>query len=89
MAKHLDGLSEHWREIPIRRLLTHTSGLPDLVEESSFELRPIAPSLLACVELLAVEEMVFATGAAWRYNQTNYARAAACAASTWTTRTSC
>ncbi len=73
VAKHLDGLPEHWREIPIRRLLTHTSGLPDLVEESSSELRPIAPSLLGCIELLAAEEMAFATGAAWRYNQTNYA----------------
>ena len=73
VEKHLDGLPEHWHGISIRRLLTHTSGLPDLIEESPFELRPIAPSLLACVELLADEELAFATGTAWRYNQTNYA----------------
>jgi len=71
--KHIDGLPEHWHGITVRRLLTHTSGLPDIVEESPFELKPVAPDLSSALEVLSRKPMQFEPGTAWRYNQTNYA----------------
>ncbi len=73
VEKHLAGLPNGWHGISIRRLLTHTSGLPDIIESSPFELKPVAPNLTDSIMALADEEMQFATGTAWRYNQTNYA----------------
>ncbi len=71
--RHLEGIPEHWRGITIRRLLTHTSGLPDIIEGSPFELKPVAPSLSSSLEILSQKPMQFAAGTGWRYNQTNYA----------------
>ncbi|MFO7653530.1 MAG: serine hydrolase domain-containing protein [Candidatus Krumholzibacteriia bacterium] len=72
---HLDGLPAHWHGITVRRLLTHTSGLPDLVTQSTFALEAVASTLQAALDSVARLPMQFATGTSWRYNQTNYALA--------------
>ena len=73
VGAHLDGLPASWRDITIRRLLTHTSGLPDIIDDSPFALEPVAPTLAGAIEILADKPLQFATGTSWRYNQTNYA----------------
>jgi CubicO group peptidase (beta-lactamase class C family) len=70
--QHLEGLPEHWRGITVSRLLTHTSGLPEIIEGFPFELKPVANSLSGSLEILSREPMQFDTGTGWRYNQTNY-----------------
>lgn len=74
---HLDGLPAHWHGITVRRLLTHTSGLPDVVTASTSTLEVVAPTLQAALDSVARLPMQFATGTSWRYNQTNYALAQA------------
>ncbi|MFW5952471.1 MAG: serine hydrolase domain-containing protein [Gemmatimonadota bacterium] len=70
---HLDGLPPEWHGITLRRMLTHTSGLPDLIVESPSQLEPLGPTLVAALDSAAKLPMQFEPGTAWRYNQTNYA----------------
>ena len=66
ISKYLDSLPVEWQEIKIKNLLTHSSGLPDLVRYES---------TLSDEELLSglyTDQMDFETGSAFRYNQTNY-----------------
>ncbi|MEM6892727.1 MAG: serine hydrolase [Bacteroidota bacterium] len=66
ISKHLDNLPVHWKNVKIKHLLTHSSGLPDIVRyESSL-------SDEALMEQLSKDKMDFATGHQFRYNQTNY-----------------
>lgn len=73
VERHLDGLPVAWHGITIRRLLTHTSGLPEMATESGLELRVVADSLSSALDSLRTRPMQFSPGTAWRYNQTNYA----------------
>ncbi|MEL6303913.1 MAG: serine hydrolase domain-containing protein, partial [Bacteroidota bacterium] len=64
ISKHLKDLPIHWQNIKIKHLLTHSSGLPDIIRyESSL-------SDEALMEQLSKDEMEFATGHQFRYNQT-------------------
>jgi CubicO group peptidase (beta-lactamase class C family) len=71
IGRHLDSLPPAWRDVTIRQLLSHTSGLPDVVEN------PMSGTLLArnvpdALALLSDKPMMFAPAASWSYNQTNY-----------------
>lgn len=60
-----------WRAIPVRRLLSHTSGLPDVIES------PNTGTLLArtrdsALMIAGAKPLDFAAGTQWAYNQTNY-----------------
>lgn len=73
VERHLEGLPSAWHGITIRRLLTHTSGLPEIAMESGSELRVVAESLSSSLDSLRTRPLQFPPGTAWRYNQTNYA----------------
>ena len=71
IGKHLDGLPAGWGEVTIRQLLSHTSGLPDIVDN------PMSGTMLArtvpdALRLLGPKPTMFPRGTAWSYNQTNY-----------------
>ncbi len=60
-----------WRAVPVRRLLSHTSGLPDVIES------PNTSTLLAhtrdsALALAGAKPLDFAVGTKWAYNQTNF-----------------
>ncbi|MHB1329948.1 MAG: serine hydrolase domain-containing protein, partial [Gemmatimonadales bacterium] len=60
-----------WRDIPVRRLLSHTSGLPDVMES------PNTGALLAhtrdsALALAGAKALDFPVGTRWAYNQTNF-----------------
>ncbi|MEC8831488.1 MAG: serine hydrolase, partial [Bacteroidota bacterium] len=66
ISKYLDDLPLQWQEIKVKNLLSHSSGLPDIIQY---------PSSLNDKELmdrLSEAEMEFVTGNQFRYNQTNY-----------------
>ncbi|MFB6456165.1 serine hydrolase [Chitinophaga sp. Hz27] len=67
VADYLDSLPEAWKPVTIRQLLTHISGLPDIlrVPDESEESK-------AWQEVKAMP-MEFPTGTQYSYNQTNYA----------------
>ena len=66
ISKHLDYLPLQWQKIKIKNLLSHSSGLPDIIRYKS---------TLTDIELmdkLSKDKMEFVTGNQFRYNQTNY-----------------
>jgi CubicO group peptidase (beta-lactamase class C family) len=69
IGSYLDNLPPSWREVSIRRLLNHTSGLPDVIDAASEALADIAGD---AINLLRDKPLAFAPGSRWSYNQTNY-----------------
>lgn len=65
------GLPPGWREVTVRQLLSHTSGLPDIVRTPG-QLDLIAGSWEEALPLVAGAPHQFAPGEKWAYTQTNY-----------------
>lgn len=75
VSRYLDDLPTAWQPVTIRQLLTHVSGLPDVLRKV---LNPVTGSFIgqdddqkawAKVQTLPME---FPTGEQFSYNQTNY-----------------
>ena len=66
VSKYLDNLPSHWHEIKIKNLLSHSSGLPDLIRYKS------TLSDIELMDKLSNDKMDFVIGNQFRYNQTNY-----------------
>lgn len=75
VSRYLDGLPSAWQTVTVRQLLTHVSGLPNLLRA----LDPVTNGLGSGVDEEAVwaktmaMPMAFPTGERFSYNQTNYA----------------
>lgn len=69
ISRYLDGLPESWRAIRVRQLLAHTSGLPNIVDESGLVGGGTDAEAWARVQALPMDA---APGAGFAYNQTNY-----------------
>ena len=69
VSRYLDGLPTAWQNIRVRQLLTHTSGLPDIVESSGSMIGGSEADAWKTVETLP---MGAAPGETFAYNQTNY-----------------
>ncbi|HKP69618.1 MAG TPA: serine hydrolase [Pyrinomonadaceae bacterium] len=75
ISKYLDGLPAAWQPVTIRQLLTHISGLPNVIpvldrETLGFSNGQNEDAVWAKVKELPME---FETGTRFSYNQTNYA----------------
>ena len=65
------GLPPSWQSVPVWRLMSHTSGLPDVM------LSPNTGEMLShdrdsALMLAGAKPLDFPVGTEWRYNQTNY-----------------
>jgi CubicO group peptidase (beta-lactamase class C family) len=69
ISKYLSNLPKEWQHIKVKNLLSHSSGLPNIV---AFQDIPISLPYEKRIEILATKPMEFATGDDYRYNQTNY-----------------
>jgi CubicO group peptidase (beta-lactamase class C family) len=69
ISKYIDNLPKEWQEIKIKNLLSHSSGLPDIVR---FQDIPNELSDEEKIARLSKKPMDFETGKQFRYNQTNY-----------------
>jgi CubicO group peptidase (beta-lactamase class C family) len=69
ISKYIPNLPKEWQKIKIKNLLSHSSGLPDVVR---FEDIPDALSEKEKIALLCKKPMEFETGKQFSYNQTNY-----------------
>ena len=71
VSKYLDGLPETWKEITVRHLLTHTSGLKDFINEPTVDLRKdITPEDV--IKSLADKPLNFQPGEKYAYSNTGY-----------------
>ncbi len=70
VASYLNGLPEAWRAVTVQQLLSHTSGIPDIVDEEESVM--IAASAEASWQKVLTMPMDFTPGEKFRYNQTNY-----------------
>ncbi|CAM1340507.1 serine hydrolase [Tenacibaculum aestuarii] len=66
ISKYIDGLPQQWQEVKVKNLLSHSSGLPDIIRYKSI----LTDEEL--MEKLFNDKMNFATGNQFQYNQTNY-----------------
>ncbi|WP_337043755.1 serine hydrolase [Emticicia sp. 17c] len=69
VSRYLDGLPAQWQAVTINQLLTHISGLPDIlrIQEPAG-----AANEAATWEKVLAMPMDFPTGTQFSYNQTNY-----------------
>jgi len=70
VSKYLDGTPESWKDITIRHLLTHTSGIKNYSQKDlNFRLDYTEDELLKKAETFPLD---FPPGTRWRYSNTGY-----------------
>ncbi|QJX47369.1 serine hydrolase [Hymenobacter taeanensis] len=68
-SRYLSGLPAAWQPVTVRQLLTHTSGLPDIMSDDDMVTEATASAAWAAVQ---AKPMDFQPGEKFAYNQTNY-----------------
>lgn len=69
ISKYLDSLPKTWRNITIKQIATHTSGIPDIWESPEHMFSEKNETLFKKIK---ESPIVFQPGEKLRYNQTNY-----------------
>lgn len=69
ISKYLDHLPKEWQEVKIKNLLSHSSGIPNIIRYNDIS---VNASDNEKIERLSKEKMDFETGNQFSYNQTNY-----------------
>lgn len=70
VSAYLNDLPDTWKTVTIQQLLSHTSGIPDIVDEETNIIVPESEEASwAKVKTLPID---FKPGEKFRYNQTNY-----------------
>jgi CubicO group peptidase (beta-lactamase class C family) len=72
VSRYLDGLPDIWQRITIRQLLTHVSGLPNILQNQSTGKLVGEGGEDAAWAKVQTMPMEFPTGERFSYNQTNY-----------------
>ena len=71
VTQYLEGLPPAWKEITVRQILTHTSGLPEIIDDNTRLIDGAEPDAAwAKVQELPLK---YAPGTQYAYNQTGYA----------------
>lgn len=71
VSKYLDNTPESWKEVTIRHLLTHTSGIKDFINEPTQSLK-LDVTEQEVFDATAKRELNFKTGDRYQYSNTNY-----------------
>lgn len=71
LSEHFEGLPQKWQNVEIGNLLSHSSGLPDVMHHMD-EFLDESISDREFIKLLYDDKFDFETGHYWSYNQTNY-----------------
>ncbi|MGB8190328.1 MAG: serine hydrolase domain-containing protein, partial [Chitinophagaceae bacterium] len=70
VSDYLVNLPQAWNKVTVQQLLSHTSGIPNIVDEEESVL--IAPNEAAAWKQVQTLPVEFAPGERFSYNQTNY-----------------
>ena len=68
IGRYLTDLPETWKQITVRQVMSHISGLPEYYRWPN----PTPKTSLDALQSVADKALEFKTGSATRYNQTNY-----------------
>src|SRR5258706_2392111 len=71
IGNHLEGTPESWKEITLRHLLSHTSGIKDFINEPTVSIR-LDVSEEDVLQATAPRPLNFAPGEKYAYSNTNY-----------------
>lgn len=73
IGRYVDDLPTAWQSIALSRLLSHTSGIPNYLNEGNFlELMPTAPMPRELLARVAQAPLDFVPGTRHAYSNTNY-----------------
>ncbi|PZP61986.1 MAG: serine hydrolase [Pseudoxanthomonas spadix] len=73
IGRYVDDLPAAWQPIALSRLLSHTSGVPNYLNEGNFlELMPTDPTPRELLAMVAQAPLDFAPGTRHAYSNTNY-----------------
>lgn len=72
VGRYLADIPDEWAKVTLHRLLTHTSGLPDLEDAFGYGIYRETPSDADFLRRLTALPIEFQPGAKWRYSNTNY-----------------
>lgn len=70
ISEYLTDIPETWKSVKVQQLLSHTSGIPDLVDEE--EAVMIADNFDVALKKVIAMPNDYKAGEEFRYNQTNY-----------------
>ena len=70
ISRYVDGLPEQWRQIELKYLLAHASGLPDIAGKNPDEVKDLTET--QALAKITKQPMRFKKGARYDYNQTNF-----------------
>jgi D-alanyl-D-alanine carboxypeptidase len=71
ISRYLPDIPEAWKDVTVRHLLTHTSGIKSYTGLSGFELSKRLKRD-EFVKALSVHPLEFETGASWKYSNSGY-----------------
>lgn len=71
LSKHLENTPESWKEVTIRHLLTHTSGIKDFINEPTQSLK-LEVTEQDVFDASAARPLNFKPGEKYQYSNTNY-----------------
>lgn len=69
ISKYLDHLPKEWQEVKIKNLLSHSSGIPNIIRYKDISVTATDDEK---IKRLSKEKMEFEIGNQFSYNQTNY-----------------
>ncbi|MES2460384.1 MAG: serine hydrolase domain-containing protein [Armatimonadota bacterium] len=73
VSKYVAGTPAAWKDITLRHLLTHTSGIKNYTDLPNFDTLMVAPTTReGLVSRMAALPLEFAPGAKWDYSNTGY-----------------
>jgi CubicO group peptidase (beta-lactamase class C family) len=71
VKKHIEGTPDAWKDITLRHLLTHTSGIKDFINEPTASLQ-LDVTEEEVLKATAPRPLNFTPGEKWAYSNTNY-----------------
>lgn len=71
-SRYLSDLPSAWREVTLRQLLTHTSGIPDFEEILGYGAYRTPTTAQQLIAVAAAKPIDFPPGAQWHYSNTGY-----------------
>ena len=72
LSDYLTDIPDTWREVTLRQLLTHTSGIPDYEKTSGYGIYETSPAPTDIYAIVEDQSLEYEPGKGWSYSNTAY-----------------